>query len=216
MSHRSRWEYFRAIYARYRPADRKLNQVILNEFCANTRYNRKYAIRLLNGPPPSRFQPQRARRRALAELRAGRAVGASGGVGSGRLSLVGAFERPAAALDAVGEEALAGERAEVEQQLLAISARQVDRRLRERPYGKMLGAGKSARIKVAARVLFERDSEGIAIEFATLSDVAGDRTKTRNEQNFYAFHHRRVSHVYLMSQPRTRGHHRLTLRQYSS
>ena len=64
MSHRSRWEYFRAIYARYRQADRKLKQVILNEFCANTRYNRKYAIRLLNGPPPSRFRPERVRRRS--------------------------------------------------------------------------------------------------------------------------------------------------------
>jgi len=47
MSHRSRWEYFRAIYARYRQADRKLKQVILNEFCANTGYHRKYALRLL-------------------------------------------------------------------------------------------------------------------------------------------------------------------------
>ncbi len=56
MSHRSRWEYFRAIYARYRQADRQLKQVILNEFCANTGYNRKYAIRLLNGPDGQ--QPQ--------------------------------------------------------------------------------------------------------------------------------------------------------------
>lgn len=36
MSHGSRREYFRAIYARYRQADRKLKQVILSEFCANT------------------------------------------------------------------------------------------------------------------------------------------------------------------------------------
>lgn len=34
MSYRSRWEYFRAIYGRYRQADRKLKRVILNEFCA--------------------------------------------------------------------------------------------------------------------------------------------------------------------------------------
>jgi hypothetical protein len=45
MSHRSRWEYLRAIYARYRQADRRLKQMIVNEFCANTGYNRKYAIR---------------------------------------------------------------------------------------------------------------------------------------------------------------------------
>ncbi len=54
MSHRSRGEHFQAIYARYRQADGKLKQVILNEFCANTGYHRKYAIQLLNGPPPGR------------------------------------------------------------------------------------------------------------------------------------------------------------------
>jgi|SRR5947207_1402543 len=64
MSHRSRWEYLRAIHARYRQADRRAKQVILNEFCANTRYHRKYAIRLLNGPPPGRAQPQVHRARS--------------------------------------------------------------------------------------------------------------------------------------------------------
>lgn len=62
MSHRSRWEYFRAIYARYHQADGKLKQVILNEFCANTGYHRKYAIRLLNGPPPGRARPDMVQR----------------------------------------------------------------------------------------------------------------------------------------------------------
>jgi len=64
MSYRSRWEYFRAIYARYRQADQKLKQVILDEFCANTGYHRKYALRLLNGPPPERTRPRRRRRRS--------------------------------------------------------------------------------------------------------------------------------------------------------
>jgi hypothetical protein len=45
MGHRSRGECFRAIYARYRQADRKLKQVILNEFCADAGYHRKCAIR---------------------------------------------------------------------------------------------------------------------------------------------------------------------------
>jgi hypothetical protein len=31
---------------------------MLNEFCRNTSYHRKYAIRLLNGPPPGK-QPER-------------------------------------------------------------------------------------------------------------------------------------------------------------
>jgi hypothetical protein len=54
MSHRSRWEYFRAVYARYRQAERPQKQAMLDEFCASTGYNRKYAIRLLNGPAPER------------------------------------------------------------------------------------------------------------------------------------------------------------------
>ena len=48
MSRRSRWEYLKAIYPRYRQADRREKQAILNEFCHNTGYHRKYAIRLLN------------------------------------------------------------------------------------------------------------------------------------------------------------------------
>ena len=132
MSHRSRWEYFRAIYARYRQADRKLKQVILNEFCANTGYHRKYAIRLLNGPPPSRFQPRRARRRSR-----------SPSYGPTVLSVLQAVWEAAGYPWSVRLKALVPlwmpwvkkrfrVSAEVERQLLAISARQVDRRLRER------------------------------------------------------------------------------------
>jgi hypothetical protein len=62
MNGRSRREYLGAIYSRYRQADLREKQVILNEFCRNTGYNRKYAIRLLNGPSPDP-RPQRTRRR---------------------------------------------------------------------------------------------------------------------------------------------------------
>ena len=64
MSWRARWEYFRAIFKRYREAKREGKRAILNEFCDNTGYNRKYAIRLLNGPPPGRVRmhPPRPRR----------------------------------------------------------------------------------------------------------------------------------------------------------
>ena len=58
MGHKAKWEYFRAVYERYRKAEREAKQVMLNEFCLNTGYNRKYAIRLLNGPPPGK-QPER-------------------------------------------------------------------------------------------------------------------------------------------------------------
>jgi hypothetical protein len=132
MSHRSRWEYFRAIYARYRQADRKLKQVILNEFCANTGYHRKYAIRLLNGPPPGRARPGRVRRRSRSPR-----------YGTTALSVLAAVWEAAGYPWSVRLKALVPRwmpwvkkrfrvSAEVERQLLSISARQVDRRLRER------------------------------------------------------------------------------------
>jgi hypothetical protein len=130
MSHRSRWEYFRAIYARYRQADRKLKQVILNEFCANTGYHRKYAIRLLNGPPPERTKPRLRRRRspsygpaALSVLT--RVWEAAGYPWSVRLKALVPLWMP-------WVKKRWRVRAEVERQLLGISARQIDRRLRER------------------------------------------------------------------------------------
>ena len=58
MGRQSIWEYFRSVYARYRQAAREMKRKILDEFCANTHYNRKYALRLLNGPPPGRARPR--------------------------------------------------------------------------------------------------------------------------------------------------------------
>lgn len=54
MSQKSKWEYLKAIYARYRKASKELRTQILNEFCQVCGYNRKYAIRLLNGPAPQK------------------------------------------------------------------------------------------------------------------------------------------------------------------
>jgi len=62
MSHSSRRDYLRRIYARYDRAGGAEKQRILDEFCANCGYHRKYAIRLLNGPLPSP-KPERRRRR---------------------------------------------------------------------------------------------------------------------------------------------------------
>jgi hypothetical protein len=62
LGNKGKWEYLRAIYERYQTAGRKSKKVILNEFCTNTGYNRKYAIRLLNGPrPEKRRRPPRPR-----------------------------------------------------------------------------------------------------------------------------------------------------------
>jgi transposase InsO family protein len=65
LGNKGRWEYLKAIYERYRKAERKAKKVILSEFGANTGYHRKYAIRLLNGPPPEKRRTRRERRRGL-------------------------------------------------------------------------------------------------------------------------------------------------------
>lgn len=62
MSQASRRDYLQRIYPRYRQASRAERGPILDEFCANCGYHRKYAIRLLNGAPP-KGRPKRKRRR---------------------------------------------------------------------------------------------------------------------------------------------------------
>ena len=74
MSQKGKWEYFRAIHGRYHRADRKSKQVILNECCITTGYNRKDALRLLHGPIApldamgAETLPPHARHRAPTEL----------------------------------------------------------------------------------------------------------------------------------------------------
>src|SRR5574341_1396338 len=50
------------MHPRYRQASRQARTPLLDEFCRVTGYHRKYALRLLNGPPPSRTRPPRRRR----------------------------------------------------------------------------------------------------------------------------------------------------------
>lgn len=127
MGNKGRWEYLRAIYNRYRAAGREVKQVILNEFCANTGYHRKYAIRLLHGAPPKRGKV-RTRRRGLTYSQETQAV------------LTAVWEA-AGYPWSVRLKALLPQwlpwirkrfrlRPEIEQQLLRISARQMDRRLK--------------------------------------------------------------------------------------
>lgn len=54
MSGKSKWDYLKAIYFRYRKVSKPLRARILDEFCQVCGYNRKYAIRLLNGPAPQK------------------------------------------------------------------------------------------------------------------------------------------------------------------
>ncbi len=131
MGQKAKWEYFRAIYERYQKAGRTLKHAILNEFCLNTGYHRKYAIRLLNGAPPTGSGPPRAggkRRRGLS-------------YGHETLSILTAIWEAAGYPWSVRLQALLPLwmpwvrqrfriRKEIERQLLSMSPRQMDRRLR--------------------------------------------------------------------------------------
>jgi len=127
LGNKGRWEYLRAIYERYRTAGRKSKKVILNEFCANTGYHRKYAIRLLNRPrPEKRRRPPRRRgmsygQETLAVLTA--VWEAAGYPWSVRLKALLPWWMP-------WIRKRFRLRPEVEKQLLKISARQIDRRLK--------------------------------------------------------------------------------------
>jgi hypothetical protein len=130
MNGNSRQEYLGVIYARYRRADLPEKQVILNEFCRNTGFNRKYAIRLLNGPgPDNRGGPETSARFAELQQRGDRDSGC--GLGSGGVSLRGTTEGPAALVDALVRKRFRPSPI-TQRGVLRISARPMDCRLEER------------------------------------------------------------------------------------
>src|SRR6266851_4870836 len=125
VSARTKGEYVQAIYQRYRHAGRPEKRRILDEFCQVAGYHRKHAIRLLNSPAPGAARPPRPRAAtyspaALAALRA--IWEAAGYPWSLRLKALLPLWLPWA------RRRLRLRRA-VERQLLAISPRQMDRRL---------------------------------------------------------------------------------------
>jgi len=130
MGRGSRWEYFRAIFFRYRQATGKQKSRILDEFCRVCGYNRKYAIRKLNGLPPGK-RPEGRRRRSKARY------------GPQVISILHEVWEAAGYPWSVRLKAMLplwlpwiGKRFSlpipVERQLLSISARQIDRRLGEK------------------------------------------------------------------------------------
>ncbi len=129
MGRRARWEYFREIFWRYREASLERKGRILDEFCGVTGYHRKYAIRKLSGPPPG-SKPERKRRRGV--VRYGpRAISilhevweAAGYPWSVRLKAILPLWLP-------WIRKRFGPPCQTQKQLLAISARQMDRRLSE-------------------------------------------------------------------------------------
>ena len=100
MSRRARWEVLRAVYPRYRGAARADRGRILDEFCETTGYQRKYALRLLNGPPPSPERLRRRRRPATYGVVVIQAL--TDDLGGRGVSLVRAAEGAAAPVAAVG------------------------------------------------------------------------------------------------------------------
>jgi len=124
----ARWECLKAVYPRYRQARRTERARILDEFVAVTGYHRKYAIRLLNGPPPAAARPLGSRRH--------RAVTYGRPVIDALLTVWTAAGYPWSlrlkALLPLGLPHLRRRQhlaRELERQLLTISPRQIDRRL---------------------------------------------------------------------------------------
>ena len=128
MGNKGRWELLRVIYDRYRKAGRKEKKVILSEFCANAGYNRKYAIRLLNGPRPGRWKSGPRRGRGMSYSQEMVAIltavwEAAGYPWSVRLKALLPLWMP-------WIRKHFRVRPEMERQLLRMSARQMDRRLK--------------------------------------------------------------------------------------
>jgi len=125
VSAQSKREYVQAIYHRYRGARRPEKQRILDEFCQVTGHHRKHAIRLLTGPAPGAARPPRRRAVTYSPtvIEALRAIWeAAGYPWSLRLKALLPLWLPWA-------RRRLRLRPAVERQLLAISPRQMDRRL---------------------------------------------------------------------------------------
>jgi hypothetical protein len=127
MARQSKREYLRSIHERYRRARRAEKTAMLEEFCKVCGYNRKYAIWLLKQPLSQAKAPRRRTKRSVTYSTAAITTLAKVWEASGYLC----SQRLKAALPqwlswvkkhfAISPE--------LEKQLLAISARQMDRRL---------------------------------------------------------------------------------------
>ena len=127
MARQSRREYLQTIHERYRRARRAEKTAMLEEFCKVCGYNRKYAIWLLSRPLSHGTARRAVRQRSVTYGQATITVlakvwGASGYLCSQRLKAALPQWLP-------WIKKHCDIRAELEKQLLAISARQMDRRL---------------------------------------------------------------------------------------
>ena len=128
VARRSKREYLRSIYERYRQAQRAEKKMMLEEFCKVCGYNRKYAIWLLNRPLPETTVRKRSAphsptySRAMVRILA-KVWEVSGYLCSQRLKAALVHWLPWIRQHFELTQS-------VEDQLLAISVRQMDRRLR--------------------------------------------------------------------------------------
>jgi transposase InsO family protein len=130
MSREAIREYFKSVHIRYLKASKELKHLILNEFCATTGYNRKYAIRKLNRSP--RKEGNKAVPRKRKPAYGHRVISVLAGVWeaagypcSARLKALLPVWMPW-----IRKRYAMSSR--IEEQLLAISPRQIDRRLKGR------------------------------------------------------------------------------------
>src|SRR5262249_51243642 len=111
MGRQSIWEYLRAVYGRYRRAERRAKQTMLGGVCA------KHALSPQTRPagaewaaPQSSPAPPRAPRAPPPPPSGGGGVGAEGHRAGGGLSLVGAAEGPDRLVDALGAKTFSSPR----------------------------------------------------------------------------------------------------------
>ncbi len=132
MSRETVKEYFKAIRGRYQKASKGLKHRILDEFCLNTKYNRKYAIRKLNALPSKEPKTNNRRRKPVYGPQAISVIAtvweAAGYPCSVRLKALLILWMPWIMNRFRMSQA-------VQKQLLSISARQIDRRLKTRKAG---------------------------------------------------------------------------------
>ncbi|MCI0615102.1 transposase family protein, partial [bacterium] len=130
MGKKSKWEYFGSIYKRYRKADAKEKGRILDEFSRVCSYNRKYAIRKLNGPAPEKNRPRRKGKRGNKYSETVITILALIWEATGYLCSVRLKAALPLWLPWIGKRFEMT--AEMQKQLLSISPRQMDRRLQSR------------------------------------------------------------------------------------
>ncbi len=131
MDQKFKMNYLNTIYHRYHKSSRKEKREILNEFCKVCKYNRKYAIRILNAPPPDKNSKCTKKREKVYDHKVISILEAiwesSGYLWSSRLKAAFPFWIPWA-------KKHFNITPEIEQQLLSISTATIDRRLKPKKY----------------------------------------------------------------------------------